>query len=84
MRRSRFHAVHNEMGEIVLEILGLIAYGTGELILYAVTLRGYKPKWPYEMKDSGFARELSVNLSTCVGVIFWSALLVLIAWLVAR
>jgi len=70
------------IGEIIISVLGFIAYGTGELILYAVTLGRHKPKLPDQ--KWGFRRELAVSLSTSVGIIFWAAVLVLIAWLVAR
>ena len=71
------------MLDIIIEILVLIAYGTGEFFLYALNLRRQKPKWPDGAEESGTIRELAFSLSTCVGIIFWCAVLVLIAWLVS-
>ncbi len=68
------------MGEIIVSVLWFIAYVTGELILYGVTLGRHKPDLPGQ--EYGFTRELAVTLSTSVGIIFWGAVLVLIAWLV--
>jgi hypothetical protein len=64
------------------EILEFVAYGTGEFVLYAVTLGRHRPKWPYRRKGSGITRELLFNLSTWVGIVFWGAALALTAWLV--
>jgi hypothetical protein len=72
------------MGEIICAILELIAYCTGELILCAVTLGRYKPKMPYQTKESMMTQELLVTGSTWIGIIFWGAVLVLIAWLLSR
>ena len=72
------------MGDVLLEILAFVACGTGEIILYVATLGRHKPQWPHEAKESRITRELAVRLSTCVGIISWGAVLVLIAWLVSR
>ncbi len=72
------------MGEIIVEILGFIAYATGEIILSAITFGRHKPSWPGSGNESATTKELHSFLSTSVGIIFWGALLVLIAWLVSR
>jgi len=72
------------MGEIICFILEVIAYGTGEFILYAVTFGRHKPRLPYQGKESMITQELLGTLSTWIGVIFWCAVLVLVAWLVSR
>ncbi|MBN1566740.1 MAG: hypothetical protein JXA73_02770 [Acidobacteria bacterium] len=72
------------MGELVIALLELVIYGTGELILYAVTLGRRKPKWPFGTKESVVTQELLFSLSTWVGIIFWGAVLLLIAWLISR
>ncbi len=69
---------------VLEEIIEFVAYGTGELVLYAATLGRHKPNWPYEGKGSGITQELLFNLSTWVGIIFWAAVLVLTAWLVSK
>jgi len=72
------------MGEIIVEILKFFAYITGEIILSAITLGRHKPSLPYEGKESMMTRELHASLSTLLGVVFWGAVLVLIAWLVSK
>jgi hypothetical protein len=64
------------------EILEFVAYGTGELVLYAVTLGRRKPKWLQKGEGSGISRVLLFNFSAWLGIIFWGALLVLTAWLI--
>jgi hypothetical protein len=70
--------------EIIWEIIGFIAYGTGELVLYAATLGRRKPKLPYQRKESIITRELVTVSSTGIGIIFWGGVLALIGWLVSR
>jgi len=72
------------MLDIICVILGFIAYGTGELILYLVTLGRHKPKLPYQEKESMVTQELLVTGSTWIGIIFWGAVLLLVAWMVSR
>jgi hypothetical protein len=72
------------MAEFVLDfILEFIAYGTGELLLYIVTLGTHKPEWPYSRKNSGVIQEFFFQRSTWLGIIFWVAVLVFVAWLLS-
>lgn len=72
------------MGDIICAILELIVYGTGEFILYAVTRGRHRPRIPYQEKESMATQELLAAGSTWIGIIFWGAVLVLVAWLVSR
>jgi hypothetical protein len=72
------------MGEITCSLLEFVAYSTEELILYAVTLGKHKPRLPHQEKELMITRELLGALGTWMGVIFWCAVLTLIAWLVSK
>jgi|WetSurMetagenome_2_1015567.scaffolds.fasta_scaffold1654343_1 hypothetical protein len=67
------------MLDVIVEILGLFAYATGKIILYAVSGGRYKPN-----SCTGSANELRSALCTCIGIIFWGAVLVMVAWITSR
>ena len=72
------------MLDVIAEILGLIAHGTGRFILYAVTGGQFKPELTNQRGDSGVTHKLRGALCTFIGIIFWSSVLVAVAWVVAK
>jgi hypothetical protein len=72
------------MLDIIIEIIGFNAYGAGEIILYAVTWGRHKPVLPHRRKESGFNQELLSAFSTRIGLIFWGAVLALVAFLILQ
>ena len=55
--------------------LELVAYGTGEVLLYVFTFGKRKPHWPYKGRDSAVHEELFYQRSTWLGLLFWAAVI---------
>jgi hypothetical protein len=72
------------MLEVIVEILGFIAYGTGQFILYVFTGERRKPEPLNRGEESVVTKELRSALCTWLGIILWSTVLVTVAWVVAR
>ena len=72
------------MLDVIVEILGFIAYGTGKFILYVIVGGRRKPELPNQREELAVTQGLRSILGTWIGIIFWSAVLVLVAWVVAR
>jgi len=72
------------MGGVVASFLELVAYGTGELLLYVLTLGKRRPRLPYEKQESSVAQELLFQGSTWLGFIFWATLIAALLFVFAR
>ena len=72
------------MGEIVVSVLEIVAYGTGEVLLYILTLGKRKPRWPYGDGDSAALAELFYQGSTWLGVLFWASVIAALVFAFTR
>lgn len=61
-------------------IIEIFFIGTGEIILYIITLGKRKPVWKRESKGGPAKLAILIDLSFIIGFIFWLAL----AWLIFR
>jgi len=72
------------MGGCVASVVELVAYVTGELLLYALTFGRRRTRWPDEEKQSSAERALWMEGSTWLGFLFWAALIAALLFLFAR
>jgi hypothetical protein len=68
------------MGELLIEFLGFIAYGTGEFLLYLLTGGRRKPQ-VFIQEQNQIDKKLRYYLSLYSGIILWGAVFLLIVWL---
>ena len=62
---------------VVIEVFFI---GTGEIILYIISLGKRKPVWKRESKGGSTQLAILIDLSFIIGFIFWLAL----AWLIFK
>jgi hypothetical protein len=68
------------MGEILGSIVELALYGTGEALLWVLTLGRRTPRWPYEGTGSSVLEGLLVEGSTWLGFLFWAGVIAAVAF----
>jgi hypothetical protein len=72
------------MGELVASIFELIAYATGEALIYIATLGKRRPRLPYDHEGTGAYKALLVEGSTWIGFVFWAAVIAGLLYVFAR